>query len=292
MIRAEIVADSVNPNGRRLTTYLLVYPRFIHAEVMTHRVLSRNAASSRAIPFRRMVEMIKQEVAMPIKWGAARAGMQSGEQLDVNTTDEVVRTWLQAARDAVRNAERLDKLGLHKSISNRLLEPFAHMTTLVSATEWANFFNLRAHAAAMPEFQELAFKMLDLYLDPETEPRELGFGEWHLPFSERVPEGASLETKLKICTARCARTSYVSFDGDHSVSKDEQLHDRLQDAGHWSPFEHCARALTPWEEERYPRSNFRGWMQYRKLFIPREDGSDVSWDELNTRRREAVRVAR
>ena len=134
------------------------------------------------------------------------------------------------------------------------------MTTLATATEWGNFFALRANPAAEPTFEALARLMLDAYT--VSEPAALEPGDWHLPFGAKMRKGASTEERLKVSVARCARTSYVSFDGEFTAEQDADLHDRLAESGHWSPFEHPARALEgPWHS-----GNFVGFAQYRKSF--------------------------
>ena len=65
MIKAEIIADSLSPQGHRLTTFICVFPRIVLAEFNTHRMLSRNSASSRAIPFNKMLEMVKTNPFIP-----------------------------------------------------------------------------------------------------------------------------------------------------------------------------------------------------------------------------------
>lgn len=265
MINARIVEDSIATNGKRLTTFVLTYPRFIHSELMTHRAFSRNAASSRAIPFRRMVEMIQENIAMPIKWGAAQKGMQSGDEIE--NAYQAIEIWRRASIDAVFHAQSLDSLGVHKSISNRLLEPFAHMTTIVSATEWYNFYSLRAHKDAQPEFQELAYLMLDAYLNmsepEERRPNPQNPYNWHLPFVDRSKmSGLSVQTMCAVSVARCARVSYLNFK-DSTFDEDFKLHEKLAESGHWSPFEHCA---YPAESSHICNGNFLGWWQYRKEF--------------------------
>jgi thymidylate synthase ThyX len=305
MINAKILLDSVNPCGNRILTY----PRFFHSELMTHRVFSRNAASSRAIPVKRMIEDIKNDPAMPIFWGKNQSGMQAKEELDdilknreiftspvgnsvdpcklnVTAKQAAKHEWLAARDSAIKHAERMLELGLHKQIANRILEPFMHMTVLVTATEFENFFSLRAHPDAQPEFQDLAYKMLDLY--QSNEPQKLKEGEWHIPFGDKLNEEivwalANKERdlramsntadeeivnlqkqtiKLKIATARCARTSYLNFEGKDDYNKDIELHDILANSGHWSPFEHSAKALSKPTQS----GNFVGWEQYRKQF--------------------------
>ncbi len=257
MITAKILLDSINPDGIRIVTWILKYPRFIHAEFMTHRVFSRNAASSRAIPFKKMAEAIRDEPAMPEYWGANQSGMQAAGQIE--DIDDTRRLWLRASDDAVGWASDLHDLGLHKQIANRVLEPFSHITVLATATEHDNFFALRAHPDAQPEFQVLAYRMLDEYLISVPVLRD--WDDWHIPFGDQMPQELTNYNRLKVATARAARVSYLTFDGAIDPAKDIDLHDKLAASGHWSPFEHCAQA-----DDFCIGSNFRGWRQYRKQF--------------------------
>lgn len=258
-IEAKIIADSVNVVGNRITTFVCVYPRFIHSEILTHRLFSRNAASSRAIPIKKMIDMVRENPAMPMHWGKNQKGMQATEQIeDVASAQKV---WLDAMEQAIKHAEMLTTQGVHKQVVNRLLEPFVHMTTIITATEFGNFFNLRAHKDAQPEFQELAFQMLNAYAN--NPPVFKKPGEWHIPFGDQfIDEELTVQQKLKIATARAARVSYLTFDGNIDHEKDYVLHDLLRNDGHLSPFEHSACALSSSEAS----GNLRGWQQYRKLF--------------------------
>lgn len=261
-ISVKIVLGSTNPAGIRITTFLLRYPRFIHSEFMTHRVFSRNAASSRAIPVAKIIKEIQDDPAMPIFWGAAQKGMQAAEELDYQGIMDCKSRWLQARDSAITHAEVLIALGLHKQIANRILEPWMHMTTLATATDLGNFFNLRVHKDAQPEFQELARQMLVAY--EAYDPQRLSYGEWHIPYGDQeLGDYKDTISALKICTARAARNSYRNFDGVIDIDADFKMHDRLATSGHWSPFEHAAQAQA--EQER--DSNFHPtWKQYRKLF--------------------------
>jgi thymidylate synthase ThyX len=262
MIEARIIADSLSPAGTRLPTFVCVYPRFIHSEVMTHRVFSRNAASSRAIPVQKMIERILAEPAMPVSWGKNQKGMQANEDVCPEVAAQAVGVWNDAMKDAVKHAQRLVALGIHKQIANRVVEPYAHMTTVITATEFENFFALRADPEAQPEFQVLAYEMLQAYL--ASEPRKLAAGEWHLPFADKyVGDGLTLTQLLKISTARCARVSYLNFEGDFAYEKDYKVHDNLLASGHMSPFEHAAVA----EREMVRSGNFVGFTQYRKMIV-------------------------
>ena len=275
MVSAEIVADSLAPCGTRLTTFLLVYPRFIHSELLTHRQFSRNSASSRAVPIGKVIRGVLRHPARPVQWGANGKGMQARAVLPRSRAACANLVWTLACWAACAFSWVLYKFGVHKQIANRLTEPFAHMTTLVTATEWENFFALRAHKDAQPEFQALADAMLAAYV--ASAPVRLNAGDWHLPFwryedarrlARERPETLSMSVDqwyaliLAVCTARCARTSYVNFYGRDSFEDDLRLHTSLLTAGHMSPFEHCARA----ESEPVRSGNFVGFTQYRKTF--------------------------
>ena len=302
-IEARILLDSVNPLGNRITTWVLKFPRFILPEFNTHRAFSRNASSSRAIPVKKMLEDVKNNPAMPVFWGKNQSGMQAAEELDDTTPlhlwerngspypDPYTTTarravkdqWLKARDAAIYHVEEMVKFGLHKQIANRLLEPWMHITVLATATEHENFFALRAHKDAQPEFQALAYKMLDLY--QSNHPTKLKEGEWHIPFGDKIDpirvydavSGSCGDFKLyqeaciKIATARCARVSYLNFDGKDDYMADLALTKRLSESGHWSPFEHCAIAQSG--EIARMSGNFRGWEQYRKQF-PQENRRD------------------
>jgi hypothetical protein len=283
-IKAEIVADSVSNAGVRITTFQLRYPRFIHAELMTHRVMSRNASSSRAIPVQRMIDDLRRDPAMPVYWGSNKPGMQAGEELP--ETDRVAAKiiWLQAMDQAIAHVERLIQMGLHKQISNRILEPWAHINVVVTATDWQNFYTLRRHAAAQPELRELADLM---HREMEfNEPDRVKVGEWHLPYvtkEELAIYGVQMGKKFSV--ARCASVSYKTVEGEPmTVERAEALYDKLLGAQplHASPAEHQAtpddrsddefmRNVRGWHSPEL-HGNLRGWNQLRKMlpgeFVP------------------------
>jgi len=266
MIKAEIVEDSISKKGVRITTFKLEYPRFIHSELMTHRAFSRNASSSRAIPVNKMIEQVKTNPAMPIHWGKNQPGMQAHEELNEADIIEAKDLWRKAALNATLVAECLSDLGAHKQIVNRLLEPFQIMKTIITATDWDNFFDLRCHKDAQPEIHDLAIKIRKAM--HRNEPVEVDYGDWHLPFvseEERVQLRNSCNTLLEISTARCARVSYLTHEGQTpSIEKDVLLYERLigNDPRHASPCEHQA---TPLKDPKEYSRNFRGWLQHREL---------------------------
>ena len=268
MIQAKVITDSVSTAGVRITTLELQYPRFIHGEVMTHRVFSRNAMSSRAIPVAKMVEQVRSNPATPVHWGKNQPGMQANEQLTGAALESAKGLWLSAAQQAADLAERMVDLGLHKQATNRILEPFQWMRTLITSTEWDNFFELRAHPDAQPEFHELALQMQAAMDGSKSVLRSSGsdVDSWHLPYvldSERYLYRPSI--LLKLSTARCARVSYLTHEGDRpDINKDIALYDRLVGSRpiHASPAEHQARALPGGATKS---RNFRGWTQHRSL---------------------------
>lgn len=256
-----------------LSTILLRYPRWIHAELMTHRVLSRNAASSRALPVSKLIQDVLLDPAVPLHWGKNQSGMQASEECDALVkfrNDEVTseRAWLRARDNAVNIASAFADAGYHKAICNRLLEPFAHITVLVSATEWANFLELRDHPDAEPHFQMLA-KEIRKCLEDESTIQTLKPGMWHLPFIER---GWNTAEMLKLSAARCASTSYKTVDGfDMTLERAEQIFDKLVNSKpiHASPFEHQAQVdslagINGWLNPNQHR-NFVGFRQYRAM---------------------------
>ena len=124
MYQAKIICDSISPVGARITTFELVYPRFIHGEFMTHRVFSRNAASSRAIPVKTFLEQVLFNRADPLHWGANQAGMQASTELTGVKRFLAKKLWAASAVSAVCTAYLMAKVGLHKQVANRILEPF------------------------------------------------------------------------------------------------------------------------------------------------------------------------
>lgn len=259
---ARILADSVSRTGCRLTTFEVTFPRIVLAEFNTHRVFSRNSASSRAIPVEKMLKRIEEDLFIPIYWGKNQKGMQADQELTEAEQYEARYAWVSAKEKAVEGARALLKLGVHKQIANRLLEPFMWQTVLVTATEYENFFALRCHRDAQPEIREIAVRMRDLYRGHE--PTLVPTWKWHLPLVEDQAqleqEGYTLEDIRRIAVGRCARVSYLTHDGKRDPKADLELCARLQASGHMSPFEHVARAL-PTDSVS---GNFVGWEQYRK----------------------------
>lgn len=282
-----VIADSVAPNGMRLVTMEIMFPRVLLSELRTHRQilqddevemtfrgvdeagrsLSLNSASSRAIPVDKMLRLVRDAPYLP-EFTGAQKGMQGREVADAE--------WQRRQADRVRRmrdsvmaeVEAMLADGVHKQDANRYLEAFAWHTVIISATDWSNFFAQRCHADAYPPFRRLAELMRREYED--SSPRVLRAGEWHLPYvtdEERDTlsgGGEDFTLLLKLCVARCARVSYLSHAGVRDLEADYALFDRLIQAGHWSPFEHAAMAGVASFKDHI--GNFQGWVQYRKRF--------------------------
>lgn len=259
-IEAHIIEDSISESGHRLVTWKLTYPRFIHSELMTHRVFSRNAASSRAIPTKKWITAIEEEPAMPIHWGANRSGMQASEQID--NIEAAEREWCDAAKHAVLFARSMLQQGIHKQVVNRILEPFMHMTVIVSGTDYKGFFAQRAHKDAQPEIQELACQMQSLY--HIHRPTLLQENEWHLPaITAEEKKAHDLYTLKRVSAARMAAVSYLRSEDVRPVEDWLSLFSLLaeSDPPHLSPLEHVA---TPGKAQ----NNFTGWKQLRQEYDP------------------------
>lgn len=279
---AKVVEHSTAAHGKELITLQLTYPRFIHAEFMTHRVFSRNAASSRAIPVAKMIEQVDTNPAMPIHWGKNQPGMQAHAEHDgivmldrgTGTGGRLLtaeQAWCEAARQAAFVAEAMAAAGYHKQVVNRLLEPFQLMHVIVTATEWGNFFELRDHPDAQPEIRHLAQLMkaamvnsLPIHRGGDARITE----NWHLPYvtqAERTFHYLQPKYLAKLSAARCARVSYLNHDGSApDANKDLQLYERLVGSKplHASPVEHQG---APFQSSDRASRNFRGWLQFREL---------------------------
>lgn len=300
-IEAYIIADSVGVDAKRILTYELLYPLMIHAELMTHRVFSRNAASSRAIPTARMLAAISEDCAKPAEWRMNEPGMQGHTTANEVTVASAELIWHKAMSDAMRHAKALDALGLHKQHVNRVLAPFTHIRTVVTSTQWQNWDGLRNHEDADPTIAALARKMIAVR--EKSEPSLLLEGAWHLPYADgketmascldfvtsgentlllerlgislhNAPDRIALEVAKRVSASRCARTSYKTHDGQLStVAADMKLFEKLVTATllHASPLEHQVTPdnwLTRNKRWMTPLShgNLVGWQQFRKQF--------------------------
>lgn len=301
-IKATIIADSINEAGNRITTFELEYPRIVHSELMTHRLFTRNAASSRAIPIMKKLKMVWDNPAMPVHWGKNQSGMQAAVELTGVRRWIGQHGWTLASKVACASAYVLYKAGVHKQITNRIVEPFERFKVVVSATEYDNWFWLRDHPDAQPEIQELARVMRAAMED--SDPVFLRVEDWHLPyvmtevgndgvvryFIEKLDvegehvllEELDVETAKKVSASCCAQVSYRSLNTGVGIAM--SIFKKLVESEpvHASPFEHQATPMliggidvqTGRVQEGVTHfdvngnvwsGNFKGWIQHRQL---------------------------
>jgi len=266
---ARVVAHSAHPyGGPDLITVEVTLHRFVLAELNTHRVFSRNSASSRAIPVEKMLARVADDPAWPVSWPAEQAGMQGGDELVDDDLDDAMSVFMAVRRFTLneltdyvtRNPDKTHRL--HKSVLNRLLEPFLWHTVVITSTEWDNFFGLRCHPLAQPEIRLAAEKIREA-IEAST-PRTLPYDDWHTPYSQNTLTSHK-QARLIQSVARCAWVSTASQEGDHSFEACERMVRRLATAQpmHASPFEHQATPVPVYVDWPDVPGNLRGWRQLR-----------------------------
>lgn len=350
-IAAQVIADSKNEQGDRITSLVCTFPRFILAELNTHRMFSKNSASSRAVPYNKMIDQIKNDPFIPIAYQKEHTGMQGTEYItDQTTIDYLNKQWLFMRDVAIDTTSRMTSNEVTKQICNRPLETWMWHTCIITATEFENFFKLRCpqYGGEDTKSKEVYFRskkdtlkylvergtdISKLSLDDalgwlqinkgqaeihmmalaeaiwdamnESIPKKLKAGEWHIPFGDNIDEDKLANAfygkkpkenwlpptgidrfKIKVATARCARVSYINYEGRDDYEADIKLYDRLIASGsdgafHASPFEHCSRAMNEIEYEtnvkneymttgigsaHFKESSF-GWVRNFKGFI-------------------------
>lgn len=241
-----------------LITYELVYPRYIHAEFMTHRMFSRNAMSSRATPVTTMIKELMDDPVIPPYWFKNARGMVGKELItDPEEIKKCRNLWLDSMGAAIVSADILSSDGIHKQHINRLLEPFSYIKVICTATEWENFFKLRLAPDVQPEMRDLAIAM------KKAREKSLPSSNLiHAPYlTEEEFESMGFPSLECISAARCARVSYLKHDGKKpSEQEDLNLAESLIKNGHMTPFEHFAyRSFKVLDFY----ANLRGWKSVR-----------------------------
>ena len=288
MFSSKIVAASQSRFGPKLMSYQITFPRYILAEVNTHKILNKSSSSSRAVKFEKFVKAVQETPFVPIRWQKEHPGMQGSAYYDDPADIQLLnKAWLDKRDKAIIQATEMhDELAdkVTKQLCNRILEPWMYHTCLITGTEWQNFFALRAHQDAEIHFQKIAYMMLDDYNN--CKPAVLfGNGKWHLPFGDNIDKEKLVEymhsispssslkdfmpVRLKICTARCARTSYTVIGEEgkpDNYAKDVERHDDLLVKGHVSPTEHPGKEMDE-----------REWLQWSKsVIVPKEEMHEYS----------------
>lgn len=259
---AKIICHSISAAGKELFTVQAKFPRYLLAEVNTHRALSRSSASSRAIPVETMIQRVLDDSFIPESFLRNKKGMQGGAALAESEQTLGRLAWIKARDAAVEGARILAALGVHKQYANRLLEPFMWHTAILSGTEWDNMFHQRISPLSQPQFKTIS---LMIYRAMQASvPTLVEVGGWHLPYiSDDERESLSEKESIEVSVARCARVSYLTQEGKRDIDEDMNLYKRLESGNHWSPFEHVA---TPHLDDGMRTSNFIGWEQLRSQF--------------------------
>jgi hypothetical protein len=313
---AKVVLDSISPAGHRLTTMEVTIARFNLVDFNTHRMFSRNSASSRAIPIEKQLGRVTNDPMIPLFWAKNQKGMLATEELVDEARDAVERIWRRTAVAITDVARSLLDIGLHKQLTNRILEPFMWQTILVTATNWDNFFALRRHPETQAELRHAADLMWEAR--EASTPILTLEDHWHLPlvygptgtllYTEDMDDAVALARELgttslkilrKVSVGRCARVSSLTQDGRRDLRADIDLCDkRMRKNGHMSPFEHVARPMNNWEyqnifkqdklhweeeTESWKRigtthylGNIEGWVQERKLIANEDNFAKIS----------------
>lgn len=301
---ATVVADSVNPDGDRLTTLETTIPKCLVGEFNTHRALSRNSASSRAIPVLKQIRKALADPFIPEQFGSAQAGMQSGPPLEGARHDYAVQAWTQARDSAVAGALTLlydwtitpaevtsgewevilgvspahadlgaegRKQVVHKELVNRLLEPFMWTTILVTATDWSNFFALRDHPDAQPQIAKAARLMREAM--EASEPEELLWGEWHLPLLTPAERDSLRDLGPRSRSSEARRLA--QFSASRSAGVSYETHQRADQPKDLERYDKLVAGghMSPLEHPAVTvpgrHANFSGFRQLRS-FIPHE----------------------
>lgn len=248
---ATVIAQTENPyTGVIVTTFELVYPRFIHAEFMTHRMFSRNASSSRAIPIERLID---EATVTPVHWTKNEKGMVGKESFTPAEIECLKGQWEGAREKAIATAKNMSYLNVHKQVANRLLEPFSFIKVVCTATDWENFFKLRLAPDVEPHMNDLAcaMRVAGAGSTPKVATR-------HMPYCDDL--SADFENPWAISAARCARVSYNSHNGTKATTEaDIKLYNSLREHGHMTPLEHFCFA---YDDKRY-YANLNTWASHR-----------------------------
>lgn len=293
----KVIQDSTNTAGNRLITYEIETYRYIWAEVLTHKMLNKNAQSSRAVPVKSVLAVNEADPVFPLVWGKNQGGMSSFNELEGVELESAKQLWKAASDNAFIYSKQLSEVGLHKMWANRITEPFSRIKVVMTGTEWDNFEWLRDDPdAAQPEIVDLARTIKEVKANSDS---MLVFsGQAHVPYVERMQldnemhyyvkgEGiVDLDIALKISASCCGQVSYRKLDD--SFEKALQIYDRLFDGPkpHFSPSEHQGIAMnrtelgffdrvfgTKWEkgishvdnEGNFWSGNLKGFIQNRKL---------------------------
>lgn len=278
---AKVIADSKYGDTRLITLEIDLW-RVILPEFNTHRMISRNFQSTRAVPTSKLIQQVKENPYIPVKFARNQQGMVAGEAFSGSEYEKALTEWLNAANSAAFHAETFTEMGVHKEVAGRLLEPFMWTRGVTTATldAWKAFLTLRNHKDAQPEIKALAVEIERAI--KESEPLQLKEGEWHTPYVHRqrteimhyftgTGDFLSLGNAIKVSASCSGQVSYRRLDD--SLDKAIKVYDMLnlpengvwpEDPPHFSPTEHIARAGAC-DEKLSGNFHSKDFIQYRKL---------------------------
>lgn len=259
-ITVKLICYSTNHLQTNLATFQVHIPKFLLAEINTHRVFSRSYNSARAIPARTMRRSATFE---PDEWLSNKPGMEGGAELTGWRLLLSIATWRLMTAIIKIGHSVLQFANLHKQYTNRWLEPVVWVDGVISSTDWANFLRLRNHPSAQPEMRILA-SLIEAEL-ATSQPDYLEPGEWHLPYIDADDvEQWKPDVLMEISAARCARVSYGFTDKKDSLADLKRAEKLFEsDPPHMSPAEHVAQCPSGWDNIR--SGNYRDWIQFRKV---------------------------
>lgn len=296
---AKVIADSIDPFGYRITTFEVQYPTTILQQFEKHRALPRSVvystASMRARPVASLVEEVENNPFVPSEFRKNQKGMQPGDGLSEVDAAKARNLWIAGAQTAAKVATELAALGVHKELANRPLTPYAWTRSIVTGTDWQEFYRLRTDADAQGEFRVLAEAMKEAHA--RSAPRAIQAGEWHMPY--RDPEsdpspgeyasafdmseirtyyriGSNNFDALLLCAARAARVSYLTHEKTRDLQADLTLARGLIKNVHMTPFEHVAQAMG---DDSY-FGPLRAWRPLRMVVSPRQPELTRTWRDV------------
>ena len=249
----KLLKHSVHPEGYELITFLLKIPKFLMAQLNTHRNLVRNTASSRAIPCEKYRKMVNDDT-VNMEWGMAKKGMSSDENVPEEIRLQASLLYEEAKRNMLDSHIKLEKLGIHKEFTNRLLEPFAYTYTIVTGTEWLDFIKLRKTQEAQKQMREIA-EQISWLKDNSVEKNYVNYGEWHIPMVDES-DNLSIADSMIMGIARCAWISYNNHQKEATIEDAESMVESLINNKHLSPLEHCQVCVKTYSDCKEDLSKF------------------------------------
>jgi thymidylate synthase ThyX len=240
-------------NGTKIATLEVKVPYHTWIHLLTHRAFSRNAQSSRGIPFTRLLE---RATYIPESFPINKPGMSPENYIDKTHPDyqTLCNLWIKARTLAIETANTMYLHEVHKEIINRVIQPYCYITGIITATDWDNFIELRTASSTQEDTRKVAIRVREIINDMQFMNQM-----WHIPYVDTMNEKMPINDSLLISAARCARVSYLNHNNEkNNHEKDMKLANQLLTDKHMSPFEHQACGykgkyynLSNWLSQRF-----------------------------------------